>query len=285
MACVHVVTDGSIALPSSAAHDYGIRIVPRVLVVGGAPFTLDAPSKLDDLLARADATTEPIAFGASDPTAYRDVFAEILGWGVEVLSVHGPAALGGDAEAARLAASSLDALSQVTVVETPWPSAALGMLALRAAVLGQDEMPRTELRRLVDGSTIQPAFLLVGGSARAAARAGTLPSVENPGTEEARPLLRLAGGRLSVAAWFDSISDALRGLAEIVAEEIGSAESPTHLALVSAGADAEIAALAAFLESRLYPSEIWLGAVDAVSGAIGGRGAFGIAFYADPAPE
>jgi hypothetical protein len=254
MACVHVVTDDMTVLPRGAAFDYGITIVPR-RPAAGAP-------------AEADPTT---GYAPSFAAGYQ----ALLEAGLEVLSVHSPTAVGGAAEDARAAASVSD---RVTVVEAACAMEAVGMLCLRAAYLGQEEAPRQELVDLVDaGARGTKQWLALRGLEGLPGLGWTVEGPAGPPPAEGYLIVRLADG----AAWVEeSVPDAgamLRGLAERAAEQAGvAADGAVGLALASVEADAEAAALGAFLESMLAPVQQWRAHYPSILADALGAGAVGL---------
>jgi hypothetical protein len=184
-------------------------------------------------------------------------------------------------------------------------SSALGLIGLRLAALGLDQAPRTDLVRVAEEVSARLTFLAVGDSARAAARgsaslADGVPVSEGAGSaggqEEAdvrgssarpvlgpsaRPVLGLRSGAWTVIDWAADTGHGLRSLADRVVALAADAQTALHIGLVGAGADAEVAALATFLEGRALPSELWIAPADRATAAVLGPGGFGVAVYAD----
>lgn len=297
MANVHVVTESLACLPREAEVNYPIRsLVHRV----EGP---DGPLMLDALLRRLDEAGDG-GIGVARPEAadFARVFDELLGWGVEIVSIHPPTGFGGRADAAEAAARAAGAGVPITVVRTECAGPALGLVALAAAVAGDSaerEAVAAVARSVAEGMrqvlvSTAPAHLIRrghvlvegegeggggGGADDAGGRAGASVNVnvdggggwgggsgkgmgKGRGDDEGEAIvLELAGGALRAIDAAGSAGDALRMAYERIGEGAGELGG-LHLALASAGSDAEVAALATVLGTRLFPDETWIGECD-----------------------
>ncbi len=299
MAGVHLVVDSAAALPRGAVQNLALSMVTHGAVVDQRPYhgtDLVDPAFFDAL---RSATTPPVV---RRPTAeeFLDVFQRVLGWGVDVVSLHPSSKLSDSSAAARAAAGRLPAGAPLSIVETPWCSSALGLIAIRAAEAGIDDWPRADVLALIDaiaarlslvGVSGDPAYLdrwgglarVSGDSAAAAdsrqidATAGTGPHVA---AADRRQVFEYRDGEINTLMHAADLGEALRRLAAEVTARVDPSTS-SRLGFFSAGADAEAAAIATFLEGRLRPAEIWIAPCDPVLARLIGPGGFGVAFYAD----
>ena len=275
MANVHVVTESLACLPYEADVNYAIRVVQHT--VPGADGPLLLPTLLEQL--HEDAALSISAATRPEPRDFEEVFREILGWGVDVVSIHPPADLGGCAEAARMALESIGEEARLSVVETRWAGPALGLIVLAAAVAG-DEIPREAVADLVRAMDLLPRQVFVIPDMDHLARRGRTGRMR---ADVARRLdyalvCELRDGAPVVVERARPAADALR----IAFERVGAGMGETgdvHVALASAGADAEAAALATVLSSRLFPTEIWIAPCDPALALEVGRGAYAVAAW------
>jgi fatty acid-binding protein DegV len=279
MAGVHIVTDSTASLPRDAATSFGIRIVPQLIRLGDV--VREEPAAAADaaaLLAELGAHAGPRALLAAPAEAFRAAYAEPLSWGVEVVALHGPADLCPIMPSAEAATALLPAGSPVEVVRTPWIGPTLGLLALRAAVAGAEGATRHEVVSLVlDLSECAHGFLLMRDPAGLGA---ALPTTQDEGM--GLYLVRLTGGAAEIAGRPADVGEGLRALAEAVRDGLaGQDDRPLHVALVSCGLDAEAAALATFLQTRLQPVEMWIAAATPAFATLAGPGSLALGFYVD----
>lgn len=249
MANVHVVTEDLASLPHEAELNYGITVVGGSQVTG--------------------------VKGAS----YSAAFKELLGWGVEVVSLHAPASLGGRAADARAAFMALPAGSSISIVETVWIGPALGLLALEAAKAGdQADRERTVTRVEAASSSMRMAFAIT--DLAQLGRTGRIGPL--------RALVARALGLAAVCSLRDGEpvlekrvrpqSAALAPTLDIVAKGAGESGA-VHLGLASSGADAEAAAIATVLSTRLQPAEGWISSGYTPLEQLVGSGAYAVALW------
>lgn len=280
MPCVHVVTDSGAALPRGAVHDLALNVVSHSIDLGTARFHsaggLDEPAFFQSL---RQATERPRSL-APAVEDFEEVYRRVLAWGVEIVSLHPPAALSPGVEAARAALDRLPPGSPISVLETAWPATALGLITTRVAEAGLEEWPRAELEELSRAIEAQLRLVVVAGAAAyLESGAGNGPDADEAGP---RALLRYENGGFQALGRSPDLGAALREIATWIGDHL-DASGARHMAAFSAGADAEAAALATFLSSRHQPQEMWLAPCDPLSAIELGAGAFGVAFYCDPA--
>jgi fatty acid-binding protein DegV len=272
MAGVHVVCDGTVALPRDADQSFGITIVPQAVVLSEQRWHVGVDLSAEAWVTRLAADASPATAPAASSEALLEAYQRILGWGVEVVSLHPPEPLHGAVVAARSALARLPAGAPVSVVETPGVGAALGLLAIHAALAGADGATRAQVVKRVGQIAGGLHFWLV---APAGASSGGPAAPVAGGTMVVRELL---AGTLDAVATVSSPIEGLRYLIDRVAEAV-AADVPAHFGVQSAQADAEAAALATFLESRHLPAEIWIAPADPFTATLTRAGAFGLGLY------
>ncbi len=281
MANVHVVTDSAAALPRGVVQDLAITVIAETVTLDGRAFHAGGNLGDPDFYEALRVAPAPIAVNPLAPAEFADAYRRVLGWGVEIVSLHPPAWLSPSAAAARSAAAALPDGSPIRVVETPWVAAGLGMACVQAARAGQDAAAIDDVLAWLPPRNAPMTILVVCGDLAFARRHGRLPigdaSAAMPGATHA--LFGLEDGRLSPIGPPANIATALRALVDAAARAIGDAGT-AHVALWSAGADAEAAAVATFIETRHAPAEVWLAPADPHLAVLGGPGSFGLAAYA-----
>jgi len=283
LACTHLVVDSATALPRHAAQELSLTVVTHTFVVGGRPFHGGDLFEAEFIDALRHADSAPIIDVPSADDCV-EAYRRVLGWGVDVISIHPIGPFSGLAAASSAAAMLPDG-AQLTVLESRWGSTALGLIVARAAHAGLDEWPRADVVRLIDAIDRRLRLVLVTGGVDYLQRMGTLELGEvaaRPPDAEDRLICEARGGRIAPIAGAANLGDALRMLAAEVAARV-EASGPVHMAVFGAGADAEAAAIATFLEARHQPVEMWLAPCDPVLAWQAGPGAFGVAFYSDDA--
>ncbi len=270
MANVHVVTESLACLPHEADVNYAIRVVEHRLNGPDGPFTLDA--LLGWLSTVLPGDIQP---ARPDSAAFAEVFEELLHWGVEIVSIHPPTGMGGCAEAARQAARSAGPDAPISVVETGCVGPSLGLVAFTAAVAG-DSVDRDSVAALA--STVAARVRQVFVSTQPGYLAQRGYDMPAGASDDEAHVFELVDGQLRLVGTVRPAADALRIAYERISA--GVREFGTlHVAFASAGADAEVAALATFLGTRLQPAESWIGACDPALALELGRGSYSVAAW------
>jgi DegV family protein with EDD domain len=279
MAAIHVVTDGTVALPEGTAEAALITIVPQNVIIADRTYRGGVDLTSNELYALLATAPTPPKTSQASPGAFLEAYQRVLAWGVEVVSIHLPRSLSGTADSARNAVALLPRGAPVTVIETEWTSSALGLIALRAAEAGAEGASRADIEALVAELSARMrlyfvvsdlAYLQRGG--RIGAGAAWLGSML-----KLRPILALQHGAVRPVERVRTTGKALVRLAEIIGESLEPGRA--HVGLISGGADAEAAALATFLEGRFHPAELWIAPCDPAVAVHTGPGVFGAAVY------
>lgn len=295
MAAVHVVVDGGAALPAGAAAGYGLTQVAHHVQVGATRFHAGTADPADLAAALADPR---LAILPASREELAEAYAAGRASGVSLLSLHSPAVLHGLAAAGPEAAAGtgLDG-DRLALAELPLLGPALGLVALHAAEAAQDIAElgplagaAVDLAKRLRGQWVVPDSDLTLARARGldlAVRPADQHVNRHPGQGGSAwlrfSLLRLdetGEVGLQVVAYHDELGGAMRALADAVLGD-GRGRGPLHLAGAATGADAEVAALATYLDAQLGLAEAWLAQADPISAYLGGPGSFGLAWYVE----
>lgn len=185
---VRIVTDSTADIPPALATELGIAVVPLTVLFGEESYRdgvdLDAPSFLEKLAASPTLprTAQP------SPAAFSQVYQELAGPGVEIVSIHLSAKLSGTLNSALIARREMGDPAEITVVDSQWTSMCLGIIVLRAARAAQAGASRDEVLSITEEDIQQMHLLLFcdtleylqkgGRIGRAAAFVGGLLSVK-----------------------------------------------------------------------------------------------------------
>jgi DegV family protein with EDD domain len=276
---VAIVTDSTCDIPAELVEEYGIHIVPQVLIMGEKSWRdrvdIDPPSFYELLQSSSDfpSTSQPSV------ASFHELFVEIAQETDQIAAILVSDELSGTVNSAQTAATSLPDLS-IEVIDSRAVSMQLGLIVLeaaRAAAAGQDLqavakvtrglMAKTYVYFLVD--TLE--YLHRGGRIGAAAR--LFGSALN-----LKPVLEVNDGVVTPLARIRTRRKALRKLYELVEEKLAG-EGRVHMAVLNIAAPDEAARVAEQLEARFQPVEMFNAQCSPVVGAHAGPGTVGVAFY------
>ncbi len=134
MTSIAVVTDSTADLPPDLCAQYGIRVVPTVLIIHGRQY-LDEPGSLSrqEFFARLPEMHPPPTTAAPSSGAFEQVYRNLLAEGyTHILSIHLAASLSGVYQVARLAAQNLNEAA-ITILDSGQITLGLGFQVLEAA--------------------------------------------------------------------------------------------------------------------------------------------------------
>ena len=243
---VVVVTDSAARLPADALAEWGIRVVPLHVLVDGRDLRDGLDEAPADLYQRPQVSTAG-ASPAELAAIYRTALADSAGDGV--VAVHISASLSSTVGAAEYAAREFG--GAVRVIDSGSAGMGIGFVALAAARAARGGADLDAVASQA-GATVSRvhAYIVVQRleNLRRSGRIGTAASWL--GTALAfKPLLRLDGGQLVLAARVRTLSKATAAMVEQVLEVVG--ERRAALAVQHVDNAAGAADLAATLTSAL----------------------------------
>lgn len=317
MAAIHVLVDGGAALPSGAAASYDLTQVAHHIQVGATRFHAGTAEPADLNAALADPR---MAVLPAETVELVEGYAAVAAMGVALLSLHAPTGLGGLGDRAGAAALSAGLpASRLAIRILPFLGPGLGMVALHAAEVAQEAMPLDDLAEAIAGLAAAMRSETVAMDperlrAKAAERGWSVielavGTAETDGTgsgdlasgakdtaepeDRVAPADRAAEGplsfrfetaddgstRLVIVDRCPDLNTAMRQLAGRILAD--GRDKTVHLAAASTGAEAEVAALATFLDAQLGLAEAWLAPADPLTAWLCGAGSFTVAWYVE----
>jgi len=275
MAGIQIVTDSASDLTPEIAAQYGIRIVPLSVTLGGEHYTdgvdLTAEEfyqtlRTMDVLPR---TSQPA------PGSFVDVYREALDAGKQVLSIHISSKLSGTYQAACLAAEMWGA-GDIKIIDSESASMGVGLLAIAAA---RKSASLTEAQEAVARAKETMGVLFTpdtfeymvknGRIGKAASLAGSLLQI--------KPILTIAGGTVDVVEKLRGRKRALRRMLEIFRERVG--DNKVHVAVLHADAEEEARGMLEEIQQTVDCAEVYFAYVGPVIGSHAGPGVLGLVWH------
>lgn len=277
---IRLVTDSTTQLPAGAAEQYGIVVIPQIVIIEGESYRDGIDITAEEFYNRLPQVSSLPTTTQPSPGDFQRIYQRLADEGADIISIHLPETLSGTLNSARQAAAMVEG-PRITVVETPWLSAAQGFIVLEAAraieagssydevlELIEELKPRQNLIFALD--TLE--YLQKGGRIGGAqAFVGSLLRI--------KPILYLKDGRIEpldrVRTWA-RVPDRLLSL---MADMLGPGEGPLGVGVIHARAEEKAAQLEEEIYRRFDVAELFTSEIGPVVGTHTGPGALGIAFY------
>jgi len=280
---IAVVTDSTADLPRQLVEQYGIHVVPQILIMGGKTWLdgvdIDPPAFYELLRTSRDFPS------SSQPSvkSFYELFGELSREVEGIVAVLISNELSGTLNSALTAAGNLPGLP-IEIVDARAASMQLGFIVLaaaRAAAAGGDRPTVAAAARALVGKvhvyfvvdTLE--YLHRGGRIGAAAKLfGTALNL--------KPVLEIKDGIVSPVAKVRTWRKALDKVLELLQEQLRDADADrVHMAVVNAAAPEEAARFRKQLEARFHPVEMIGAECGPVVGTHAGPGTVGVAYYVE----
>ncbi len=281
---IRIVTDSTAGLSPEMAQQYGIAVVPQVVIFGDEQFLELQELSAADFMARLQAARILPKTAAPSPGAFEAVYRPWVEAGDAILSIHPSADISGTMRGATTAAASFPG-ADLRLLDTRTIAGPLGRLVLLAAAMAaegrqvdeiwqrlNDLAPRARIYFLVDTLDYLQRGGRIGG---AAALVGSLLQV--------KPILGLSDGRVVVVERQRTHSRALNRLKELVITAAARGEA-AYLSVMDAGRPVLAQTLADELQAALDAPDVF--SADLVPAIVThtGPGALGVGFFLAEAP-
>lgn len=280
MSKVAIVTDSTAYIPKEHVEEYGITVMPQVLIWGDETLLDGVDIQPEDFYARLK--TAPVMPSTSQVTiqAFENTFKDLLDKGFDILAILISNELSGTINSA---VQALEAYpnAPIEIVDSQTTAMALGFQVLAAARAVSQGASLQECKVLAEKArehvgvvfavdTLE--FLHRGGRIGGGRRfLGSLLNV--------KPLLEVTGGRIEALEQVRTRKKSLDRLVEIVVERVGN-KPPVRLATLHAYAEDDANYLLDSASKQLDPVETVFSEVSPVVGTHAGPGTVGLAYMA-----
>ena len=278
MSSIAVVADSTAGVSAEYAREHNVRIVPLYINMGETVYRDGLDISIEEFYSRLP-QCDPLPT-TSQPSAgdLAAVYRELVEGGTtEIISIHISSGVSGTVNSAQLAAGEFPDTS-IEIVDTLTVAAA-HQLVVEGAVAAVESGASFEeavatAKRAVDAVKIvftvdTLEYLYKGG--RIGGAAALLGSVL-----QFKPLLYFAEGKIEALERVRTSKRALRRIAEVMAEWMGS-EEPVQAVVMHAACRERAEALAEVVGQHLKAAEVRITDVPALLGVHGGNGTLGLA--------
>jgi len=279
---IALVTDSTAYIPTSLSDQYGISVVPLVLIWGENTYEDGVDIQPEEFYTRLKtAKTMPTTSQVS-VVSMRDTFGRLVDRGSEVLGVFLSGKLSGTVQSALQARDELGAAGEkVTIIDGNATAMALGFQVLAAARAVQGGASARECAELVERSRDHVGVYFAVDTLEFLHRGGRIGGAQRfiGSALNLKPILALKDGRVEAEDRVRTKSKALDRVLELVAAQV-KGKTNIRLATVHANAETEAQQLLDRASRELGSIESVMAAVSPVVGAHAGPGTVGLAYMA-----
>jgi DegV family protein with EDD domain len=248
---VRIITDTTSGLPLELGEEYGIPILPQIIIFGEDSYRDDTELDTRTFLEKLRAASVLPKTAAPPPALYHPIFERLAGEDDSIICLHPSSDLSGTVRAATVAARDFPG-ADIRIVDTRTVAGPLATMVLLAAQWAREGVDAdTIIARVQDLMARQRVYFVVdtleylhkgGRIGGARALLGGLLQV--------KPILTLQQGRVEPFEQQRTAKRALARLRELVLSEC-PADAGAHLCVMHADAEAQASSLAAEFSAKL----------------------------------
>ncbi|MCS6995180.1 MAG: DegV family protein [Anaerolineales bacterium] len=279
---VAIVTDSTAYIPQDLREQYGVTVVPQVLIWGEKTYEDDIDIKPDEFYQKLQtAKVMPTTSQASVPNMQK-AFSGLLEKGYDVLGIFISSKLSGTIQSALQGRELLEKdREHVEIVDSQTTAMAMGFQVLTVARAAAQGASLAECKALAEKTRAHTGVYFVVDTLEFLHRGGRIGGAQRLlGTAlNLKPILTVADGKVEAVERIRTKTKAIERLIEIVAEKTAG-QSPMRIASLHANAAAEARAMLETLRTRVNAIESIHSTVSPVIGTHIGPGTVGVAYMA-----
>lgn len=276
------VTDSTAYIPPDLVKQYGITVVPQLLIWGDETFRDDVDIKPDDFYARLKTAKVMPTTAQASMVTMQETFQGLVDKGFDVVGLFIAAKLSGTMQSALQGREALGAAAdKVTVIDSNTTAMAMGFMLLTAARAAEQGASLAECKTLLERARDHVGVYFAVDTLEFLHRGGRIGGATRfiGSALNLKPILALKDGHVEPLDRVRTKSKALDRLVEIVAEQV-KGQSNVRLATLHANAEVEARALLERASAQLHAVESVLSSVSPVVGVHAGPGTVGLAYMA-----
>ena len=153
---IRIVTDSVSDLPSSVARVNDITVVPLYVIIGSETYKDGVEIDADRFYSRLVELSNLPSTSQPSVADFQEVYQGLLDQGHQIVSIHASSKLSGTFNSATQARESLDAASQIEIVDSQLAGGAQALLALSGAGWAREMSDFREVARRAPGDSEEP---------------------------------------------------------------------------------------------------------------------------------
>jgi DegV family protein with EDD domain len=279
MGKVVIVTDSTATLPPELAKQYGITVLPQILIWGKETLYDGVDIQPDQFYERLSKANVMPSSSQVSPGTFENTFRDLLAQGYDVLAPVLSSKLSGTISSAVQAHANLGELaSRVEVIDTFAVATPVAFALLQAARVAEQGGSLAECKSAVEHTLAHAGILIVVDTLEFLHRGGRIGGAQRLlGTAlNLKPILEVTGGRIEPFERVRTRSKAQSRMMDTVAERVG--DKPVRIGIVHANNRADAESLLKQATERMNVIESMITPVSPVLGTHVGPGTVGVGY-------
>jgi len=282
MSGVAVVTDSAAGLPQELAKEYGIHVVPLIVLFGREMYRDGVDMTSQEFYRRFRESKELPTTSTPSLGDFVSLYTELSQEAEGIVSVHVSRPLSGVFEIAEGAAREVRSQAPIEVIDTRTATMAQGFIALEAARVSRVGQSLAQVVQRVEEMIGRVKFFAILDTLRYLQRGGRIGRAEAlmGSVLQVKPILSIDRDGMVIGLGRPRTKRrALERILELTEEQVGS--RPVHMAVMHADAPAEAERLKGQVEARFNCVELHLTEFTPVMTTHSGPGLVGVSFWAE----
>jgi len=277
---VAIVTDSTCGLPAELIEEFGLHVIPQVLIWDGVTMLDGVDITVEEFYQRL-ATSESMPT-TSQATAgqFAEFFSKVAETAERIVAIVISDELSGTLNSATVAKDMLEDIP-IEIVDSRSAAMGLGFVVLAAARAARQGMSASEVAAVARSTIPKMRVMFVVDTLEFLHRGGRIGGAKRfiGSMLSVKPLLHLADGRIEPLESVRTKRKAVARLLELAAADAAGKE--VHAAVMHAVTPQEAEGIAVSVQQSMKPLEIIRSELSPVIGANVGPGTVGLVYYAE----
>jgi DegV family protein with EDD domain len=279
MSRVAIITDSTANIPNELCSQYGIQVVPQVLIWGEETLLEEVDITASQFYERLKASDQLPTTSQATIAAFTKLFSPHVEAGTPILAILISTELSGTIQSAEQAKKEFPG-AKIEIVDSRSASMELGFQALAAARAAEEGISFSEVVEIARKAKEHTGVMFVVDTLEYLHRGGRIGGASRLlGTAlNLKPLLYVNNGRVESLENIRTKGKALIRLLDLIEERISKGGPPVRIAALHAACPEDGQQLLDRATQRFHPTEAIFSVVGPVVGTHVGPGTVGIAY-------
>lgn len=277
---VAIVTDSTCGLPAELIEEYGLHVIPQVLIWDGVTMLDGVDITVEEFYRRLAASESMPTTSQATAGQFAEFFSKVAESAESIVAIVISDELSGTLNSATVAKDMLEDIP-IELVDSRSAAMGLGFVVLAAARAAQQGLSAAEVAAVARTTIPKIRVMFVVDTLEFLHRGGRIGGAKRliGSMLSVKPILHLADGRIEPLESVRTKKKAVARLLELAVADVAGNE--VHAAVMHAVTPQEAEGIAESVQHSMRPLEIIRSELSPVIGANVGPGTVGLVYYAE----